>query len=58
MSKTTRKKNEEMALSKNKGSTIRFLKRQAEEREAQKERDEALWELVQNLGYVNDKRQS
>ncbi len=47
-----------MALSKNKGSTIRFLKRQAEEREAQKERDEALWELVKNLGYVNDKRQS
>ncbi len=50
MSKTTRKKNDDLALSKNKGDNIRYLKRQQEEREAEEERKRALEEEL------NDKR--
>lgn len=45
MSKTTRKKNDEFALSKNNGDKFQYLKRLAEEREAEEERKKALEEL-------------
>lgn len=56
MSKTTRKRNEEMALSKNNGSTITYLRRKAEEREAEEERRKALEEFENDTKDTGGKR--
>jgi len=45
MSKTNKKREEELALSKNHGANIKYRKRLVEDQEAQEERERALQEL-------------
>jgi len=45
MSKTQRKREEDLALSKNHGSSIRYLKRKVEEEETQEELERAIREF-------------
>lgn len=59
MSKTQRKREEDLALSKNHGSNIRYRKRLEEEKEASEEQKKALEELAridQELGFYDDQR--
>lgn len=46
MAKTSRKQQEELALSKNNGASIKYRKRLAEEQEALEEQHKALQELA------------
>ncbi len=46
MSKTSRKQQEDLALSKNNGASIKYRKRLAEEQEALEEQQKALQELA------------
>lgn len=59
MSKTNKQREEEMALSKNHGASVRFRKRLAEDEEAQQELEDALKELTEEqnrLGLYDDLR--